>query len=36
MPDVPVKAEVVKAVLNNHFGMLVIGVCLMHMFGKAL
>jgi hypothetical protein len=35
MPNVPVKAEQVKAVLNKHPGVLVIGVCFMHMFEKA-
>ena len=35
MPNVPVKAEQVKAVLNKHPGTLVIGVCFMHMFEKA-
>ena len=35
MPNVPVKAEQVKAVLDRHEGALVIGVCFMHMFEKA-
>jgi hypothetical protein len=35
MPNVPVKAEQVKAVLDKHPGTLVIGVCFMHMFEKA-
>ena len=35
MPNVPVKAEQVKAVIGNHAGALVIGVCFMHMFEKA-
>ena len=35
MPNVPVKAEQVKAVLDKHPGALVIGVCFMHMFEKA-
>ena len=35
MPNVPVKAEQVKAVLGKHPGALVIGVCFMHMFEKA-
>ena len=35
MPNVPVKAEQVKAVLDRHPGALVIGVCFMHMFEKA-
>ena len=35
MPNVPVKAEQVKAVLNKHPGVLVIGVCFMRMFEKA-
>ncbi|MFA5332783.1 MAG: DUF2124 domain-containing protein [Methanoregula sp.] len=35
MPDVPVKAEQVKAVIDKHPGAAVIGVCFMHMFEKA-
>jgi hypothetical protein len=35
MPNVPVKAEQVKAVIDRHSGALVIGVCFMHMFEKA-
>jgi hypothetical protein len=35
MPNVPVKAEQVKMVLNKHAGAAVIGVCFMHMFEKA-
>jgi hypothetical protein len=35
MPNVPVKAEQVKAVLDLHPGALAIGVCFMHMFAKA-
>jgi len=35
MPNVPVKAEQVKALLDRHPGALVIGVCFMHMFEKA-
>ncbi len=35
MPNVPVKAEQVKAVVDRHPGALVIGVCFMHMFEKA-
>jgi len=35
MPNVPVKAEQVKALLDKHAGALVIGVCFMHMFEKA-
>ena len=35
MPNVPVKAEQVKAVLIKHPGTLVLGVCFMHMFEKA-
>ena len=35
MPNVPVKAERVKAVINKHVGAMVIGVCFMHMFEKA-
>jgi hypothetical protein len=35
MPNVPVNAEQVKAVLDGHPGTLVIGVCFMHMFEKA-
>jgi len=35
MPNVPVKAEQVKAVLDKHSGAAVIGVCFMHMFEKA-
>jgi len=35
MPNVPVKAEQVKVVLDKHPGALVIGVCFMHMFEKA-
>ena len=35
MPNVPLKAEQVKAVLDKHPGTLVIGVCFMKMFEKA-
>ncbi|MDD4136807.1 MAG: DUF2124 family protein [Methanoregula sp.] len=35
MPTVPVKAEQVNAVLDTHSGVLVTGVCFMHMFEKA-
>jgi hypothetical protein len=35
MPNVPVKAEQVKAVIDKHSGAAVIGVCFMHMFEKA-
>ena len=35
MPNVPVKAEQVKAVIDKHPGAVVIGVCFMHMFEKA-
>ncbi|PKL69263.1 MAG: DUF2124 domain-containing protein [Methanomicrobiales archaeon HGW-Methanomicrobiales-1] len=35
MPNVPVKAELVKAVIEKHPGTVVIGVCFMHMFEKA-
>jgi hypothetical protein len=35
MPNVPVKAEQVKAVIDKHPGAIVIGVCFMHMFEKA-
>ena len=35
MPNVPIKAEQVKAVIDRHPGALVIGVCFMHMFEKA-
>ena len=35
MPNVPVKAEQVKAVIARHPGAVVIGVCFMHMFEKA-
>lgn len=35
MPNVPVKAEQVKAVMQNHAGAATIGVCFMHMFEKA-
>jgi hypothetical protein len=35
MPNVPVKAEQVKAVITKHRGTAVIGVCFMHMFEKA-
>jgi len=35
MPNVPVKAEQVKSVIDNHPGAVVLGVCFMHMFGKA-
>lgn len=35
MPNVPVKAEQVKAVIDRHPGAAVIGVCFMHMFEKA-
>ncbi len=35
MPNVPVKAEQVKTVLDKHPGAVVIGVCFMRMFEKA-
>ena len=35
MPNVPVKAEQVKVVLDKYPGVVVIGVCFMHMFEKA-
>ena len=35
MPNVPVKAEQIKAVLDKYPGAAVIGVCFMHMFEKA-
>jgi len=35
MPNVPVKAGQVKAVIDKHPDALVIGVCFMHMFEKA-
>jgi len=35
MPNVPVNADQVKAVLDKHPGTPVIGVCFMHMFEKA-
>jgi hypothetical protein len=35
MPNVPVKAEQVKTVLEKHPGAAVTGVCFMHMFEKA-
>jgi len=35
MPNVPVKAEDVKAAIGRHPGVVVIGVCFMHMFEKA-
>ena len=35
MPNVPVKAEQVKEVIDRHRGASVIGVCFMHMFEKA-
>jgi len=35
MPNVPVKAEQVKAVIDRHPGAAVIGVCFMNMFEKA-
>lgn len=35
MPNVPVKAEQVKAIIGKHSGAFVIGVCFMHMFEKA-
>lgn len=35
MPNVPVKAEQVKAVMETHAGAATIGVCFMHMFEKA-
>ena len=35
MPNVPVKAEQVKVVLDKYPGVAVIGVCFMHMFEKA-
>ena len=35
MPNVPVKAEQVKAVIDKHPGAVIIGVCFMKMFEKA-
>jgi hypothetical protein len=35
MPNVPVKKEQVKAVVDRHPGAAVIGVCFMNMFEKA-
>jgi hypothetical protein len=35
MPNVPVKAEKVKTVLDLHSGAAVIGVCFMRIFEKA-
>jgi hypothetical protein len=35
MPNVPIKAEQVKAIIGRHPDALVIGVCFMHMFEKA-
>ena len=35
MPNVPVKAEQIKAVLDKYPGAAAIGVCFMHMFEKA-
>jgi hypothetical protein len=35
MPNVPIKAEQVKSVIDRHPGALVIGICFMHMFEKA-
>ena len=35
MPNMPVKAEQVKAVIDKHSEALVVGVCFMHMFEKA-
>jgi hypothetical protein len=35
MPNVPVKAEQMKAIIDKHAGAVVIGVCFMHMFEKA-
>ena len=35
MPNVPVKADQIKAVIAKHPGAAVIGVCFMHMFEKA-
>jgi hypothetical protein len=35
MPNVPVKAEQVKSVIDKHSGATLIGVCFMHMFEKA-
>jgi hypothetical protein len=35
MPNVPVKAEQVKSVIDKHPGAVLIGVCFMHMFEKA-
>jgi hypothetical protein len=35
MPNVKVKAEQVKAVIDRHPGAVIIGVCFMHMFEKA-
>jgi hypothetical protein len=35
MPNVPVEAEQVRAVIDLHPGAIVIGVCFMNMFAKA-
>ena len=35
MPNVPVKVEQIKAVIDRHPGALVVGVCFMNMFEKA-
>jgi hypothetical protein len=35
MPNVPIKAEQIKAVIDRYPNALVIGVCFMHMFEKA-
>ena len=35
IPDIPVKAEQVKSVIDRHPGAVVIGVCFMHIFEKA-
>jgi hypothetical protein len=35
MPNVPVKAEQVKAAIDRHPGAVIIGVCFMKMFEKA-
>ncbi len=35
MPNVPIKAEQVKGVINRHSEALIMGVCFMHMFEKA-
>jgi hypothetical protein len=35
MPNVPVKPEQVKAIIDKHTGAIIIGVCFMKMFEKA-